>query len=164
MTLSDGRTTTVRLGDVVHLKDDQQYRVLKIIATSGSNVLKCNNGSNYRSFLRIPAHVLFKAPQMATQSTHNDPPPSATDGPLAHDILQCCSSAAVEAYRQSHPFCMGNIDWITLSKHIQGDQHLFVGHELQKGRDCDNDKYERLKNKEVLNNVKLKHELKHDIA
>ena len=37
-------------------------RVLKIIATSGPIVLKRIDGSTYRSFLRIPAHVLFSAP------------------------------------------------------------------------------------------------------
>ena len=55
MTLIDGRTTTVRVGDVVNLKDDHQYRVLKIIAPSGPIDLKRTDGSTYRISL-FPAH------------------------------------------------------------------------------------------------------------
>ena len=94
-TLSDGRTTTVRVGDVVNLKDDHQYRVLKIIAPSGPIVLKAIDGSTYRNFLRTPAHVLASAPQMVNQSTQTDPLPSTTDDPLARAILQCCGPDAV---------------------------------------------------------------------
>ena len=90
MTLSDGRTTTVRVGDVVNLKDDHQYRVLKIIAPSGPIVFKRSDGSTYRSFLRTPAHVVIKAPQMVNRSTQSDPLPSTPNDPLAHAILQCC--------------------------------------------------------------------------
>ena len=69
MTLSDGRTTTVRVSDVVNLKDDHQYRVLKIIAPSGPIILKRTDGSMYRSFLRTPTHISVSAPQMVKQST-----------------------------------------------------------------------------------------------
>ena len=114
MTLSDGRTTTVRVGEVVNLKDDHQYRVLKIIAPSGLIVLERTNGSTYRSFLPTPAHVLFIAPQMVTQSNQTDPPPSATDDPFTHAILQRCRPDTVEAYHQGPHYCLGDTHSNTL--------------------------------------------------
>ena len=114
MTLSDGPTTTFRAGDVVNLKDDHQYRVLKIIVPSGPIVLKRTDGSTYCSFLCTPPHVLVSALQMVTQSTQTDPPLSATDDPLALAILQSCGLDAIEAYHQGRPYCLGDIHWVTL--------------------------------------------------
>ena len=52
MTLSDGRTTTLHVGDVVNLKDDHQYRVLNFFAPAGPIVFKRLDGSTqHRSFL-----------------------------------------------------------------------------------------------------------------
>ena len=106
-----------------NLKDDHRYRVLKIIAPSEPIVLKRADCSTYRSFLRTPAHVLVSAPQMVTQSTQTDPPPSATDDPLGHDILQRCSPDAVEVYRQGRPYCTGDVHWSTLPEPAQSEQH-----------------------------------------
>ena len=145
-TFSDGRTTTVRVGDVVNLKDDHQYRVLKNIAPSRPIVLKRTAGSTYRIFPRIPAHVLVSAPQVVSQSTQTDLPPSTTDDPLAQSILQCCGPDAVDAYRQGHPYCLGDFHWITLPETVKAALFQFVGHKLQKGRHYSNAKYERMKN------------------
>ena len=121
MTLSDGRTTTLHVGDVVNLKDDHQYRVLKIFAPSGPIVFKRLDGStHHRSFLRTPDHVVISAPPMVNQSTQTDPPPSASDDPLAHAILQCCGPAAVAAYHQGRPYCLGDVHWVTLPEPIPG--------------------------------------------
>ena len=98
MTLSDGRTATLRVGDIVNLKDDHQYRVLKIFAPSGPIVFKRTDGSTHRSFLRTPDHVVIRAPPMVSRSTQTDPPHPAPDDPLAHAILQRCGPVAVEAY------------------------------------------------------------------
>ena len=119
MTLSDGRTTTLRVGDVVNLKDDHQYRVLKIFAPSGPIVFKRADGSTYRCFLRTPDHVVIRPPQMVNRSTQTDPPPSATDDPLAQAIPQCCGPDAVDAYHQSHPYCLGDVHWLTLPETIK---------------------------------------------
>ena len=43
MTLSDGRTATLHVGDLMNLTDDHQYRVLKIFAPSGPIVFKRTN-------------------------------------------------------------------------------------------------------------------------
>ena len=114
MTLSGGRTTTVRVGDVVKLKDDHGYSVLKVIPPSGSIVLKRNDGSTYRSFLRASAHVLVSALQTVNQSTQTDPMPSTADDPLAHAILHYCGPNAVDGYHQGRPYCLRNVYWITL--------------------------------------------------
>ena len=106
MTLSDGRTVTLRVGDIVNLKDDQQYRVLKIFEPSGPIVFKRTDGSTHRSFLRTPDHVVIKAPPMINTSTQTDPQLSATDDPLADAILQCCGPDAVDAYHHGHPYCL----------------------------------------------------------
>ena len=53
MTLSDGHTTTLRVGDVVNLKDDHQYRVLKIFAPFRPIVFKRTDGSTHRSFCAL---------------------------------------------------------------------------------------------------------------
>ena len=119
MTLSDGRTTTLRVGDIVNLKDDK-YRVLKIFATSGPIVFKRTDGSTHRSFLRTPAHVVISAPQMVNRSTQTDPPPPASDDTLAHAILQCCGPEAVAAYHQGRPYCLGDVNWLTLPEPITG--------------------------------------------
>ena len=109
MTLSDGRTTTFRVSDIVNLKDDHTYRVLKLFAPSGPIAFKRTDGSTYRSFLRTPAHVVIRAPPMVNRSTQTDPPPSATDDPLAQAILQCCGPNGVAAYHQGRPHCLGAV-------------------------------------------------------
>ena len=109
MTLSDGRTTTLRVGALVNLTDDHQYGVLKIFAHSEPIVFKRTDGSTHRSFLRTPDHVVIRAPQMVNRSTQTDSPPSATDVPLAQAILQCCGPDAVQAYHQGRPYCLGDV-------------------------------------------------------
>ena len=101
MTLSDGRIATLRIGDIVDLKDDHKYRVLKIFAPSGPIVFKRIDGSTHRSFLRTPDHVVIKAPPMINRSTQTDLSLLATDDPLADAILQYCGPAAVAAYHQA---------------------------------------------------------------
>ena len=120
MTLSDGRTATLRMSDVVNLTDDHQYRVLKIFAPSGPIVFKRTDGSTHRSLLCTPDHVVIRAPPMANRSTQNDPPSSATDDPLANSILQCCSPAAVTAYHQGRPYCLGDVHRVTLLETLKG--------------------------------------------
>ena len=120
MTLSDGRTATLRVGDIVNLKDDHKYRVLKIFAPSGPIVFKRTDGSTHRSFLRTPDHVVIRAPQLVSTSTQTDPQPSATDDPLAQAILECCGPAAVEAYHHGRPYCLGDVHWVTLPETIKG--------------------------------------------
>ena len=120
MTLSDGRTATLRVGDIVNLKDDHQYRVLKIFAPSGPIVFKRTDGSTHRSLLRTPDHVVIRAPPMVNRSTQTDYPFSATDDPLAHDTLQCCGPDAVAAYHQGRPYCLGDVHWVTLLETIKG--------------------------------------------
>ena len=88
MTLSDGRTTVLRVGDIVNLKDDHQFWAI---------VFKRSDGSTHRSFLRTPAHVVISAPPMVNPSTQTDPPPSTTDDPLAQAFLQNCDPDAVPA-------------------------------------------------------------------
>ena len=73
MTLSDGCTATLRVGDV-NLTDDHQYRVLKIFAPSGPIDFKRSDGSTHRSFLRTPDHFVIRAPPMVNRSTQTDPP------------------------------------------------------------------------------------------
>ena len=119
MTPSDGRTATLRVVDVVNLKDDHQYRVLKTFAPSGPIVFKRTDGSTHRSFLRTAAHVVVSALQMVSRSTQTDPQPSATDDPLGQAILQCCGPDAVTAYHQGRPFYSGNVYWITLPDPIK---------------------------------------------
>ena len=114
MTLSDGRTTTLCVGDVVHLKDDHQYRVLKIFAPSGPIVFKRLDGSTqHRSFLRTPDHVVISAPPMINKSTQTDPQQTTFDDPLVHAILQCCGPNAVAAYHHGRPYCLGDFHWVT---------------------------------------------------
>ena len=102
MTPSDGRTATLRVGDLVNLTDNHQYRVLKIFSPSGPIVFKRTDDSTHRSFLRTPDHVVLRAPQMVNRSTQTDSPPSTNDNPLAQAILQCCGPDAVDAYHQGH--------------------------------------------------------------
>ena len=97
MTLSDGQTATIRVDDIVNLKDDHRYRVLKIFAPAGPIVFKRTDGSTHRSFLRTPDHVVIKAPPMVHKSTQTYPQLPATDDPLADAILQCCGPHAVNA-------------------------------------------------------------------
>ena len=120
MTLSDGRTTTLCVGDIVNLKDDHKYRVLKIFAPSWPIVFKSTDGSTRRSFLRTPDHVVINAHPMVNRSTQTDPPSPATDDPLAQAILQCCDSDAVDAYHQGRPYCFGDVHWVTLLDTIKG--------------------------------------------
>ena len=119
MTLSDGRATTVCVGDVGNVKGNHQFRVLKTIAPSGPIVLKRTAGSTYRSFLRTPAHAVISASPMVNRSTQTDPPPSTTDDHLAQAILQCCRPDAVEAYHPSCPHCLRANHWITLAEIIK---------------------------------------------
>ena len=109
MTLSDGRTTIFRVGDVVNLKDDHKYRVLKIFPPSAPIVFKRVDGPTYRSFLRTPDHAVISGPPMVNCSTQTDPPPSPSDDPLAQAIFQCCGPDAVEAYHQGRPDCLGDV-------------------------------------------------------
>ena len=120
MTLSDGRTATLHVGDLVNLKDGHQYRVLKIFAPSGPIVFKRTDGSTHRSFLRTPDHVVIKAPPMVNRSTQTDTPSSATDYPLADSVLECCGPDAVDAYHQGSPYCLGDVHWVTLPETIKG--------------------------------------------
>ena len=108
LTTCDGRTHNVRVGDVVHLLDDNQYRVLKITHPPGPVVLKRTNHTTYRSFLRAPSQLFISAPRMVNQSTQTDPQPLATDDPLARAILQCCGPPAVDAYTKGQPYCLGD--------------------------------------------------------
>ena len=121
MMFSDGRTGTLRVGDIVDLKDDHPYRVLKIFAPSGPIVFKRTDGSTHRSFLRTPDHIVINAPLLVNKSTQTDTPHSTSDDPLAHAILQCCGPAAVAAYHQVHPYCLGDVHWLTPPKHIKRD-------------------------------------------
>ena len=121
MTLSDGRAATLRVGDVVNLTDDHQYRVLKIFAPFGPIIFKRTDGSTHRSFLRTPDHVVIWAPPMVNRSTQTDPPISATDDPLADSILQFCGPAAVAAYYQGRPYCLGDVHWVKLPETIKSD-------------------------------------------
>ena len=123
MTLSDGRTTTLRVGDIVNLTDDHTYGVLKTFAPAGPNVFKRTDGSTHRRFLRTPDHVVISAPTMVNKSTQTDSPPSASDDTLAHDILQCCGPDAVAAYHQGRPYWLGDVHWLTLPETINGS-HL----------------------------------------
>ena len=120
MTLSDGRTATLRVGDIVNLKDDHQYRVLKIFAPSGPIVFKRTDGSTHRSFLRTPENVVIRAPPMVSRSTQTDPPLSVSEDPLADAILGCCGPDAVDAYHQGRPYCLGDIHLVTLPETING--------------------------------------------
>ena len=137
MTTCDGRTPNVRVGDVVRLLDDNQYRVLKITPPPGPVVLKRTNYTTYRSFLRAPLQLFIPAPHIVSQSPQTDPPPVDADDHLACAVLQCCAASAVHAYNQGRPYCLGDF-------HV--DQHSFVGHNLQKGGHYDNAKFERMKN------------------
>ena len=109
LTLSDGRTVTLRVGDIVNLTDDHKYRVLTSFAPAGPIVFKRTDGSTHRSFLLIPDHVVISAPPMVNKSNQTDPPPSASDDPLAQAILQCCGPDAVAAYHQGPPYCLGDV-------------------------------------------------------
>ena len=108
MTTSDGRTHNVRVGDEVHLLDNNQYRILKITSPPGPVVLKRTNHTTYRSFLRTPSQLLISPPRMVNQSTQTDPQPVATDDPLARAIFHCCGPHAVEAYTKGHPYRLGD--------------------------------------------------------
>ena len=120
MTLGDGRATTFSVGDIVSLKDDHKYRVLKTFAPSGPIAFKRIDGSTHRSFLRTPDHVVISTPQMVNRSTQTDRPPSSTNDPLAQAIIQCCGPVAVEAYHGGPPYCLGDVHWITLPETIKG--------------------------------------------
>ena len=73
-----------------------------------------------RSFLRTPDHVVIRAPPMVNRSAQTEPPSSATDDPLADSILQSCGPAAVAAYHQGRPYCLGDVHWVTLPGTIKG--------------------------------------------
>ena len=93
---------------MVHLLDDNQYRVLKITHPPGPVVLKRTKNTTYRSFLRAPSQLFISAPRMVNQSSQTDPQPIATDDPLAHAIIQCCGASALDAYNEGQPFCLGD--------------------------------------------------------
>ena len=122
MTTCDGWTHNVRVGSVVGLLDNHPYRVLKITPPSGPVALKRTTHSTYRSFLRAPSQLSIIAHRMVNRSTQIDPQPTDTDDPLARDILQGCSPAAVEAYHQGRIYCVGDIHWIALAKPIHSHQ------------------------------------------
>ena len=119
LALSDGRTATLRVGDVVNLTDDHQYRVLNIFAPSGPIVFKRTDGFTHRSFLRTPDHVVIRAPAMVSRSTQTDYQLSVFDDPLADAILQCCGPDAVDAYHQGRPYCLGDVHLVTQPKTIK---------------------------------------------
>ena len=108
LTTCDGRTHNVRVGDVVHLLDDNQYRVLKLTHPPGPVVLKRTKHTTYRSFLRAPSQLFISTPRMFNQSTQTDPQHVATDDPLALAIFQCCGPSAVNAYTKGQPNCLGD--------------------------------------------------------
>ena len=108
LTTCDGRAHNVRVGDVVHLLHTNQYRVLKITSPPGPAVLKRTNHTTYRSFLRTPSQLFISPRCMVNQSTQTDPQPVATDDPLARAIFQCCGPAAVAAYTNGYPYCLGD--------------------------------------------------------
>ena len=108
MTICDGRTHNVRVGDVVRLPGDNEYSVHKITPPPGPVVLKRTNHTTYRSFLRAPSQLFISASRMVHQSTQTAPQPVTTADPLAHDILQCCGASAVHAYNQGRPYCLGD--------------------------------------------------------
>ena len=118
MTLGDGRTATLHVGDIVNLKDDHKYRVLKIFAPSGPIFFKRIDGSTHRSFLRILDHVVIRVPQTVNRSTQTDPPIPATDHPLEDSTLHCCGAAAVVAYPEGRPYCLGDVHWVRLPETI----------------------------------------------
>ena len=118
--LRDGRNTTLRVGDIVNLKDDQQYRVLKFFAPSGPIVFKRTDDSTHGSFLRTPAHVVISAPQMVNRSTQTDPLSSSKDDPLAQAILHFCGPDVVAAYHHGRPHCLGGVHWLTVPETIKG--------------------------------------------
>ena len=123
MTFSDGRTGTLPVGDIVDLKDDHKFRVLKIFAPSGPIVFKRLDGSTqHRSFLRTPDHIVIKAPLMVHRSTQTDPPLLDIADPLAVAVLQCCGVDAVTAYHQGRPYCLGDdVHWPPPPKTIKRD-------------------------------------------
>ena len=123
MTFSDGRTGTLCVGDIVDLKDDHKFRVLKIFAPSGPIVFKRLDGSTqHRSFLRTPDHIVIKAPLMVHRSTQTDPPLLDLADPLADAILQCCGVDAVTAYHHGRPYCLGDdVHWPPAPKAVQPD-------------------------------------------
>ena len=98
----------------------------KVSQPSGRVVFKRTDGSTHRSFLRTPDLVLISAPPMVNKSTQTDPPPSVSDDTLAHAILQCCGPAAVAAYHQGRPYCLGDVHWLTHPETIKGDFIYFV--------------------------------------
>ena len=57
---------------------------------------------------------------MVNKSPQTDPPPSASDDPLAQAILHCCGPDAVAAHHQGRPFCLGDFCWLTIPETIKG--------------------------------------------
>ena len=103
MTLSDGRTATLRVRDIMNLTDDHKYCVIKIFAPARPIVFKRADGSTHRSFLRTPDHVVISTPPMVNKSTQTDPPLSASDDHLAHVILQCCAPMLLQPIIKAVP-------------------------------------------------------------
>ena len=108
MTTCDGRTHKVRVGDVVRVLGDNEYRVLKITPPPGPIVLERTNHTTYRCFVRAPSQLFINAPRMVRQSTQTAPQPVTTGDALAHDILQISGPSTVHAYIQGRPFCLGD--------------------------------------------------------
>ena len=104
----------VRVGDMVRLLDDSQYRLPKIMPPPGPVVLKRTNHTTHRSFSRDPTQLFISAPRIVNQFTQNDPHLVDIDDHLARSILQCCGASAVQAYNQGQPYCLDN---------FQVDQH-----------------------------------------
>ena len=134
MTTSDEQTHTVCVSDILNLRDDHQYRIIKTFASSGRIVLQRTNQSTSRNFLPTHSHLSISAPEMVTQSTQIDPPCPATDDLLACDILQYCGPAAVEDYHQGCPYCMDDIHWIALPERFIIDQKLLWDTNFKKER------------------------------
>ena len=95
------------MGDVVHLLDDSQYRVHKIIPPPTSVILKRTKHSTDRSYLRTPCRNFFSAPRMVNQSTQTEIPHPDSVNTWAPTFLQGCGLIAVEAYNRGRPFCLG---------------------------------------------------------
>ena len=140
MATCGGRTKSVRVGDLVHILDDNKYRVLTFTPTPAPVVLKIISHTTYQSFPPAQSQLLISAPRMVIQSAQTDPQPTDTVDPTAGDVFQCCSPAALEAYHQGHFYCLGDIHWITPPKPIHSHQQQFVGYKLQEGNHYDKHK------------------------
>ena len=139
----------------MNLKDDHQYRVLKIFAPSGPIVFKSTDGSTHCSVLRTPAHVVISAPPMVDQSTQTDPRLSTSDDPLAQVILQCCGADAVGLIIKAVP-----VVWAMFIRSRSPNPSKAVSSSLwdRNYKEGGITTMQIKRNEELLNNIKLKHE------